>query len=491
MKKLILITAILSQTAITGLKAQTQAEAQPFSGPHTTWHENFDRYDYIMDTTTMTITPYAPPAKEGFGIQNPPPGTRRCIIIAPKKPAAGNPWSWRGCYWDHQPQTEIELLKRGFYIAYISANATLKPGKEWDAWYNWLTKEKDLSPKPAFIGMSRGGEYEYQWATTHPDKVSCIYADNPAVDRESLALLSGLAANDVPLLHICGSIDPLYTNSTAAVENIYHAFGSRISIIIKEGYGHHPPSLHDATPIADFIEKSVEEKGPKNQNVKENPAEPPPFIKAVYTGPGTTIAKTYYYSSIDTYRWSPAEKTTLTQRGPFFTGAFARYQLIIPGVDAFTTVIVPERPAAGNPWVFRADYVTPDDTITQTLLAKGWTIVTGAVPYNYDAPVLQQWNAIYTYLTNFGFDKKPVMMGRKSAAGEALAWAIENPDKVACIYGEDPILQSKLMHPNPGESLSILKNVPIKFNKKQSGKNSKSAAEALDFIQKAHPTKTL
>ena len=50
-------------------------------------------------------------------------------------------------------QREVELLRRGFHIAYISANATLKPGKEWDAWYAYLTEKHGLSKKPAFIGM--------------------------------------------------------------------------------------------------------------------------------------------------------------------------------------------------------------------------------------------------------------------------------------------------------------------------------------------------
>jgi hypothetical protein len=435
--------------------AQVTAQQPVFSGEHSTWHDGFDRYDFIMDEQTLAITPYERPASdmapkgEGFGVKDPPAGKRRCIVVVPHNPAPGNPWSWQACYWDHQPQTEVELLHRGFFICYISANATLKPGKEWDAWYAWLTREKGLSPKPAFIGMSRGGEYEYRWATAHPDEVSCIYADNPAVDRESLSLLGGLATNDVPLLHICGSIDPLYAGSTAAVENIYHAFGGRISVVVKEGFGHHPHSLHDAAPIADFIEKSFREKA----------AAPPDYVKAVYGGPGATgpataagatgagavIPKTWYSGTEDTYRWWPAEKAWLSTRGPFFSGAYARYQLLIPGVDAFTTVIAPDTPAPGKPWVFRADYLQPTDRIDQALLAKGWTIVTGAVPYNYDGPVPAQWNAIYTYLTGYGFNSKPVIMGRGAAAGEAIGWAIANPQKVACVYAENPLLQSKLM----------------------------------------------
>ena len=445
-KYLLFLFALLFSPTL--LWAQTPA----FTGEPSSWHEGFSRYDYLMDEHTFAITPYKAQEGEGFGVKDPPAGYRRCIVVVPHQAAPGNPWSWRGCYWDHQPQAEIELLKRGFFVAYISANATLAPDATWDAFYTWLTHEKRLSSKPNFIGMSRGGEYEYRWATAHPDAVSCIYADNPAVDRASLALLGGLAANDVPLLHICGSMDPLYLGSTAAVEHIYQAFGGRISVIVKEGFGHHPHSFHDATPIADFIERSFREKT----------AAPPDFVKAVYAGPGaagaggaaaasgttateTALPKTWYYSTENDYRWIPAEKAYLSERGPFFSGAYARYQLLIPGVDAFTTVIVPKEPAPGKPWVLRADYVTPDDRVDQALLAKGWTIVTGAVPYNYDGPVPAQWKAIYTYLTGYGFALKPVLMGRGGAAGEVMGWAIANPDKVACVYAENPILESKLM----------------------------------------------
>jgi hypothetical protein len=74
-----------------------------FNGEKSTWHEGFDRYDFIMDDATLEITPFKKPDKEKFNIGDPPPGKHRCILIAPKSPAAGNPWSWRGCYWDHQP----------------------------------------------------------------------------------------------------------------------------------------------------------------------------------------------------------------------------------------------------------------------------------------------------------------------------------------------------------------------------------------------------
>ena len=155
----------------------------------------------------------------------------------------------------------MELLKRGFHIAYISANATLKPDKTWDAWYGILTEKHGLSKKPAFVGMSRGGEYAYTWATSNPSKVLCIYADNPGVNSDVLKKLGDLAAADVPVLHVCGSIDPLLGRSASTIENIYQQFGGRVSVMIKEGAGHHPHSLRDAKPIADFISQQVQPSG--------------------------------------------------------------------------------------------------------------------------------------------------------------------------------------------------------------------------------------
>ena len=252
------------------------------------------------------------------------------------------------------PRLKLSCLNAGFCIAYISANATLKPGKEWDAWYAFLT-EHGMSPKPAFIGMSRGGEYSYMWATTHPDKVSCIYADNPGGNPEVLMRLGALATNDVPLLHVCGSIDPILGKFTLAMENIYQQFGGRISVMIKEGRGHHPHSLHDPKPIADFIEQSV----------KETRTAPPAFAGAKFT-------KTYYYSLTNFYRNFPSEGTYITLRGPLFAECYDRYQIELPGVEAFTTIIAPKTPAPGNPWVFRADFVNRDAVVDQALLARGF-----------------------------------------------------------------------------------------------------------------------
>ena len=431
---------ILGSAMQLSLSAGAKAdEYKPFDGAKSTWHESFDRYDYLMDEQSLDIQPFERDRGENFGIKDPPRGKRRCVVVVPRTPAPGNPWSWRGCYWDHQPQTEAELLKRGFHIAYISANATLKPDKTWDAWYAFLTEKHGLSRKPAFVGMSRGGEYAYTWATANPTKVSCIYVDNPGSNAEVLKNLGDLAAADVPVLHVCGSIDPLLGRVSSVIENLYQQSGGRISVMIKEGAGHHPHSLRDATPIADFI----------SQQVQPGSSNPPAYL-------GGRVLRSSFYGRENIYRFFPKEGIYITCRGPWFSPSFDRYSFGVTGVEGSITVIVPKTIAAGKPWVFRANHVNSDSVVDLALLEQGFHIVTGPVPYNADGPSLKSWNAVYDLLTKHGFFPKPVLAGTGGAAGEAYAWAIANPDKVSCIYSENPVLHCTMTKAQPLDNLAAL-----------------------------------
>ena len=417
-----------------------------FQGDKIDWH-GFDRYDFVMDMQTLAITPFKAPAGEESGqLGNSEKGQLRCVVVVPKQAAPGNPWSWRGVYWNHQPQSEVELLRRGFHIAYISVDLTPRSLTEWDAWYAYLTGQYGLSKKPAFVGMSRGGEFEYRWCGANPDKVSCIYADNPGMDREGFQRLGDLARVDVPVLQICGTIDPIFGKDASAVEAIYQQFGGRISMMVKEGYAHHPHSLRNPKPIADFIEQSVQEvRGPA-----------PAFA-------GEAFSRTSYYSIESFYRDYPDEGTYITCRGPLFSPCYDRYEFSVHGTPATTNVIVPNTVAPGMPWVYRAGFVFRDAKVDQALLAKGFHVVTGPVGTNEDGPVVKDWDTAYEYLTGHGFSKKPAMESAGGGAGEVYAWAIENPDKVSCVYVENPVMRSKLAKMQPIDNLAPLAkaNVPL------------------------------
>ena len=102
----------------------------------------------------------------------------------------------------------------------------------------------------------------YAWAIANPDKVSCIYGENPVLLSKTLKTqpldnLAPLANAGVHLLHVCGSLDPWLKSQTRVVEKRYQKLGGRITIIIKEGEGHYPLSPKEPKPVVDFIIKIV------------------------------------------------------------------------------------------------------------------------------------------------------------------------------------------------------------------------------------------
>lgn len=411
-----------------------------FGGDKTQWH-GFDRFDFLMDAKTLKIVPARAFVEEGTGITRRIDGQLRGVVVVPKQLSEGNPWSWRGRYFDHEPQVEIELLKRGFHVGFVQSDDM----KHWDAWYSFLTQKHDLSEKPAFVGMSGGGRNAFNWATTYPDRVSCIYADNPLITRESLMKLDELVRRDVPLLHICGSLDPLSVNHTFPIESIYQQLGGRFSVMIKDGVGHHPHSLRDPTLIADFITHSLE------------PATPPPAFV------GQEFSKSYFYGVENRYAEYPTEDMYVTCRGAVFSEVFDQYEFKPDCTSGNVHVIVPKRAAPDKPWVLRADPAIRDDVVDLALLQQGFHIVRAPRPRDPSVTQMQEWQAFYEYLVGQGFSSKPVLEGAGGSAGEIYEWAIANPDNVSCIYGENPILRHYSSQSQPIDNLAPLAKAGIRI----------------------------
>jgi hypothetical protein len=420
----------------------------PFEGEKTIWHEGFERYDFIMDDATGAITPMTAPASEvtSFGIdESVKGGKRRCVVVVPKKAAPGNPWSWRGCYWNHQPQSEVELLRRGFHIAFVAPDPG-RQGKAWDVWYKFMTENHGLAKKVAFVGMSKGGVNAFNWGGVNPDKVACIYNDNPAVYDEDFAKIPELAKHDVPLLHVVGTEDFVLQRHTMVVEKMYHQLGGSITVIMKEGVAHHPHSLIDPTPIADWIE----------QHMHPVEANRPAFADSTYT-------KAHYYSLENSLIYLKKEDTYATVRGPGYVPSYDRYDG--PGTGNFhadaMSIVVPQKPAPGKPWVFHPSFLERDSAVDMALLAKGYYLV--LPPISTPGAVQKQWDEVYQRMVDNGFAKKVVMEGTGAKAGESYAWAIANPDKISVIYARNPLLRSMMSKTPPIDNLAPLAKagVPI------------------------------
>lgn len=148
---------------------------------------------------------------------------------------------------------------KGFHIvtgpvSYDSNNLSLQ---HWNAVYKHLT-EHGFSKKPVMAGAGGAAGEAYAWAIENPDKVSCIYAENPvlrATMSKSALLenLAPLAKAGVPLLHVCGGLDPRLEDNTRALEKRYKDLGGQITVIIKEGEGHYPLAPRDTKAVVEFI----------------------------------------------------------------------------------------------------------------------------------------------------------------------------------------------------------------------------------------------
>jgi pimeloyl-ACP methyl ester carboxylesterase len=184
-------------------------------------------------------------------------------VIVPSTAAAGMPWVYRAGFVFRDAKVDQELLARGFHIvtAPVTTNADGPLVKDWDVAYEYMIGH-GFSKKPVIEGAGGGAGEMYAWAIENPDKVSCVYAENPRM-RSALAKsqpldnLAPLAKANVPLLHVCGTLDPWFKDNTLEVEKRYKQLGGKIQVIVKKGVGHTPLAPDDPAPVVDFIVRAA------------------------------------------------------------------------------------------------------------------------------------------------------------------------------------------------------------------------------------------
>lgn len=225
---------------------------------------------------------------------------RNCKIAQPRQPATGHPWLWRARFWGHEPQTDIALLERGFHIVYcdvveLMGNAACI--EIWDKFYGMLHKA-GLSEKAVMEGMSRGAIYVFNWAAVNPQKVACVYVDNPLLNMNAWAVpklqlpegkkddlfeavktdynlktpedvrqfkegpvesVKKIVSGRYPILILCADEDEAVSpaENTLLFEKKLRELNGNITVIHKPGFKHHPHSLPDPTPIVDFITNAL------------------------------------------------------------------------------------------------------------------------------------------------------------------------------------------------------------------------------------------
>jgi pimeloyl-ACP methyl ester carboxylesterase len=266
---------VVAMTLLTSCSLARADGPKPVPGQAGRW-EGFVRHDFKVDGTDV-------------------------IVVEPARPLPGRPWAWRGEFFGAFPNADIELLRKGWHLAYMGVPdqfGSPKAVARWEKLYDVMVKDHQLSPRPALIGMSRGALYCMAWAAAHPDLTLLVYLDNGVCDfkswpggkpkglgtgqgspeewakllraygfkddEEAVASklnpvdnLKPLADAKIPILLVYGDNDPgvPHSENSQVVYDRYKTLGGPVVRIVKPGQGHHPHGLGDPTPIVEFFEK--------------------------------------------------------------------------------------------------------------------------------------------------------------------------------------------------------------------------------------------
>lgn len=219
-------------------------------------------------------------------------------LKVPEKPAEGHPWLWVGEFAGHLKSLEDGLVDRGWHVAYVNVSNQFGSPRAmavWEKLYQELHEKRDLSARPALIGISRGGLYVNAWARLHPDCLSVLYLDNGVCDirswpggfklnaqgkgsagdwklyknefnfkteeeaqeksvRPTDGLEKALKAG-VFLISVHGTADTVvpYVDNAKVVVDYWTKQGGRFQIFPKEGGDHHPHGLPDPKPLIELL----------------------------------------------------------------------------------------------------------------------------------------------------------------------------------------------------------------------------------------------
>ena len=151
-----------------------------------------------------------------------------------------------------------------------------------------------------------------------------------------------------------------------------------------------------------------------------------------------------------------AEITFPKQAGEW--NGYAKHELTIAGKQV--TVVAPKAAAPGRPWVWHGEFFGHKPAPDVALLGKGFHIVYMKINDMLGSPsAVQLWNQCYaTLTTDYAFSTKPALVGLSRGGLYCYNWAIANPTKVSCIYGDAPVCDFKSWPGGKGKGKGDPKN---------------------------------
>lgn len=223
---------------------------------------------------------------------------QEATLVFPKEANESKNWLLKTEYFNAFPKFEIEMLNRGWHLAYVDNITRWCLEEDLDRkkrFADFLSTEYGLYRKCVPVGMSCGGLVAVKFAAKYPECVSALYLDAPVMNLLSCPAGLGKASdsnmlpefiratgielsrlicyrehpidkmhllleNNIPVILLYGADDTTvpYEENGALLEKYYKENNGTIVVIGKENCGHHPHGLDDNAPIIEFVEKFSE-----------------------------------------------------------------------------------------------------------------------------------------------------------------------------------------------------------------------------------------
>lgn len=225
---------------------------------------------------------------------------KRAILVFPRKADKNRNWLLKTEYWDAFPAREIDLVSRGFHLAYIQNETRFSTRADCDRkarFADFLIQKYNLSEKCVPVGLSCGGAHAVNFAGFYPEKIACLYIDAPVLnflsypgkighaecervwenefvkaypnitragllsfDNHPLGKINVLKEHNIPILMVYGTEDKTVDyNENGYLLELDYKDNPLLKVIKRPYQGHHPHGeVKDVNEIIDFIIKTCE-----------------------------------------------------------------------------------------------------------------------------------------------------------------------------------------------------------------------------------------
>ncbi|OWK38683.1 alpha/beta hydrolase family protein [Fimbriiglobus ruber] len=160
---------------------------------------------------------------------------------------------------------------------------------------------------------------------------------------------------------------------------------------------------------------------------------------------------------------------------------FPKYDFKIDGTDV--TVVAPAEPLPGRPWVWRAEFFGAFADADKAMVKAGWHLVYARTSDLFGAPkAMKKWEGVYDALVaDYGFHKKPGLIGLSRGGLYCMNWAATHPDKTLAVYLDNAVCDFKSWPGGKQKGHGTAQGSDGEWKKMLAAYDFKTDAEAIEY----------